>query len=389
MAAWSPTAEGFGAVFRRPAFPLAEIVWRWSFGAAGVGLCMLSLLAYLDTLPVSGTDRVLLQTRHPVLVGHALAHILRGSAARFVFAGVLLATGLAVLWILLASLARATILNSLVVYVRGRVRRVCTNADSPADLAADEKPWRFRSLIGLSFLRAALLFAALMSIAGAVFVSSALSSEAVPGLAFLLFLPLAFMTAFFWWSLNWFLSIASVFVVREGQDTFTALSSAVQLCRERLGPVAAVGTWFGLAHLTLFVIATSVVGFSLSFAALVPPGFILAGILLVTLVYFALVDALYLGRLAGYVAILEAPVLPPLAPATFGPGSPPSGLAIYPANSMVDRDELILSDQAHGAPSTQPSAINIQPAPVDQGELILGDPEFGASNPLRQERLKP
>src|SRR5215831_12272876 len=103
MAAWSPTTEGFRAIFRRPTFSLAEIAWRWSFGAAVVALCTLSFFAYLDTLPVSGTDFLLLRTRHPVLVSHALSHILRGSAARFVVAAALLSTALAVLWILLAS----------------------------------------------------------------------------------------------------------------------------------------------------------------------------------------------------------------------------------------------------------------------------------------------
>jgi hypothetical protein len=392
MAAWSPTAEGFRAIFRRPVFSLAEVAWRWSFGVAGVGLCTLSLLAYLDTLPVSGTDLALLRTRYPVLVGHALSHILRGSAARFVVAGVLLAAGLAVLWISLASLGRMAILKSLVAYMRGRARQASTYADAPLGLDPIEKPCRVRSLVGLNFLRAALMLTALASLAGAALVSRAISPESIPGLAFFLFLPLAILTAFFWWSLNWFLSIASVFVVREGQDTFTALSSAVQLCRERLGPVTALGTWFGLAHVILFVIATGAVIFSFSLAALVSPGLVLAGVLMLTLAYFALADTLYLGRLAGYVAILEAPVS--LVPTTFEPGGPQSGLGMDPANSRVDQDELIFSDRvsstvADSAASSQPSGVNLQPVPVDQDELILGDPELGSSDPLRQERLKP
>ena len=386
MAAWSPTAEGFRAIFRRPVFSLAEIAWRWSFGVAGVGLCTLSLLAYLDTLPVSGTDLALLRTRYPVLVGHALSHILRGSAARFVVAGVLLAAGLAVLWISLASLGRMAILKSLVAYMRGRARQASTYADAPLGLDPIEKPCRVRSLVGLNFLRAALMLTALASLAGAALVSRAISPESIPGLAFFLFLPLAILTAFLWWSLNWFLSIASVFVVREGQDTFTALSSAVQLCRERLGPVAALGTWFGLAHVILFVIATGAVIFSFSLAALVPPGLVLGGVLMLTLAYFALADTLYLGRLAGYVAILEAPVL--LVPATFEPGSPQTVLGMDPANSRVDQDELIFSDQADVV-SAQHSALSIQPAAVDQHEAILCDPDSAGSGPSVKEDTEP
>ena len=374
MAAWSPTAEGFRAIFRRPAFSLAEVVWRWSFGAAVVVLCTLSFLAYLNTLPVSGTDLFLLRTRHPVLVGHALSHILRGSAARFLFGGVVWVTGLAVLWILLATLGRASILQSLVAYMRGRASQVSTRADDRADLDQREKSWRVRSVVGLNFLRVALLLTALASLFGATLVTGDIASESIPGLGLFLFFPWAGLTAFFWWSLNWFLSIASVFVVREGQDTFTALSSAVGLCRDRLGSVTAVGVWFGLAHIVLFMIATTAVGFSLSLAALVLPGIVLAGILMVTLAYFALADALYLGRLAGYVAILEAPMLPAAAPLPFGAGGSSSALSVQPANSMVDQDELILSDPANEA-SRQHSALSIQPAAVDQDERILSDQE--------------
>ena len=374
MAAWSPTTEGFRAIFRRPVFSLAEIAWRWSFGAAVVVLCTLSFLAYLDTLAVSGTDLLLLRTRHPVLVGHALSHILRGSFARLVVAAALLSAALAVLWILLASLGRVTILESLLAYVRRRARQASPPANRQSNVDLIEKPWRIDSLMGLNFLRAALFLTALASLFGAVLVSSTMSSESVPGLSFLVFLPWAALTVLFWWSLNWFLSIAAVFVVREGQDTFTALSTAVQLCRERLGPVAAVGAWFGLAHVVLFVIATAAVGIPLSLAAFVPPGFVLAGILVVTLAYCALADALYLGRLAGYVAILEAPALPrPISP-RFGPGGPPISLSVLPAASMVDQDEVILSDHAE-TPSTQPSAPSIQPAAVDQDERILSDQE--------------
>ena len=68
MAAWSPTIEGFRSIFRRPALPLAEVAWRWSFGAAAFVLVGLGLLEYLNTLPVSPTDLLMLRTGHPVLV---------------------------------------------------------------------------------------------------------------------------------------------------------------------------------------------------------------------------------------------------------------------------------------------------------------------------------
>src|ERR1700756_509742 len=78
MANWSPTLEGFRTVFRRPSLPLAEIAWRWSFGAAAVLLIVFGFFEYLDTLPVSGVDLFLLRSRQPFMVSQALARIFGG-----------------------------------------------------------------------------------------------------------------------------------------------------------------------------------------------------------------------------------------------------------------------------------------------------------------------
>src|SRR5205823_12198198 len=80
MASFSPTAEGFRILFRRPIIPLAEIAWRWSFAAAAWFLAAMFLLQYADTLPVKALDRLLLASQQPVLVGHGLHRIFEGSA---------------------------------------------------------------------------------------------------------------------------------------------------------------------------------------------------------------------------------------------------------------------------------------------------------------------
>jgi len=98
-----------------------------------------------------------------------------------------------------------------------------------------------------------------------------------------------------WSSVSWLLSLASIFVVGQGQDTFGALSASVGLCRDRFGPVAAVGTWFGLVHIVLFMLATSVVTFPLAFAQILPGPVVLIAVLLLTLIYFAIVDTLYIA----------------------------------------------------------------------------------------------
>jgi hypothetical protein len=352
MSSWSPTAEGFRTMFRRPALSLAEVSWRWSFGAAACVLLSLGFMAYLDTLPVDRTDLLLLRTGQPVLLAKAFSHILQGSALRVALASIVLFSALALLWILLASVGRGATLLSLLDYIRERALHFASSAGTTTPqtsvlVGADTSHnRRLRSLAGLYFLRAALALAAGAAAIGAVIVAGFISTKSNPRLGLAVFFAAATILLLWliWSSISWFLSTASIFVVHQGKDTFAALSSTVDLCRERFGPVVAVGTWFGLAHLVLFLIATSVVAFPFAFFPLVPLGVVLTAVLLLTLVYFAFVDTLYIGRLAGYVAILEAPPMPP--PPVVPVAVPPS--TDHPATSteiaMVDQDEVILSD---------------------------------------------
>ena len=151
-----------------------------------------------------------------------------------------------------------------------------------------------------------------------------------------MFLPVAGLICYLLWALNWLLSLAGLFAVREGNDAVGAIASATALCRERTGPVFAVTTWMGLAHLVAFVGATTVASIPLGFAGVVPWRLIVAADIVVTLVYFAVADWLYMARLAGYVFIVEAPQAL-LAPSPLPKQGPP-------LQTTVDRNELILSD---------------------------------------------
>jgi hypothetical protein len=364
MSRISPTLEGFRAAFRRPSLTLAEIAWRWTVGATATVLVAFSLLEYLDTLPVTGGDILLLRTRQPILIGQALGHIFRGSAPRIVMAELLAAVALTCLWIVAASMGRATTVRSLIDYFSEK-RNVTNEGEELVPLtdraAPSPKGSRLGSLLRLNFLRAAVTLAALLALVGTVIlvhvVSASLSNGASPagvtaansappadpaaGIAFLLFFPLAGLIFLVWSTLNWVLSLAGVFAVRDAdarKDALGAVSAAVSFCRERSGAVFAVSTWAGLAHLTIFVVATTVVSMPLSLAQIVPARVVLAAVVLITVAYFAVADLLYMARLAGYVCIAEMPeeLLAPIAPAP---------LPALPAlNTTIDRDEPILSD---------------------------------------------
>src|SRR5262249_19288820 len=161
MRSFSPTAEGFRLIFRRPSIPLAEIAWRWSFAAAAWFLGVMFLFEYADSLPVTRLDRLLLATQQPVLVLRAIRRIFEGSAFRFTRAGVLMTLALVVAWIVLASVGRAVTMRSLT---------------EELELGA-AVPWSrktVRSLVAINFLRAAVMLAAVTAGIGSLLLASSM-----------------------------------------------------------------------------------------------------------------------------------------------------------------------------------------------------------------------
>jgi hypothetical protein len=328
MARRSPTLIGFKTAFTRPSFALAEIAWRWSVGFAIASLLMFAAIEYLDSLPVTYSEQLLFRTRQPGLIFRALSHILHGSSLRLMIAGLLLSITLSAAWILLASLGRGATVNGLLGLLQ--------QAEEEA------RPFHLRSLIGLNFLRLGLTLAAAIGCISAVLLGGAVSpsDNPSPGGAMLICLFVVMLIALAWSVLNWFLSLSAVFIVADGRDTFSAISSAVGFCRDHLGPLIATNTWFGVAHMVALSIASSAVAFPLAFAGLLPKAVVLGGMLLVVLLYFAVVDFLYVGRLAAHIAILLEPEAVPVeevaAPFTVG----------------IDHTELILSDLPNLIPET-------------------------------------
>ena len=342
----SPTAEGFRAALRRPLLTFAEISWRWVVGATATLLFFFGLLEFLNTLPVTSGELLFLRSRQPFLVAQALAHILRGSVARGLISLIIAAVLMALLWIIAASAGRIATVGAMVEYFRERFAgpnaAIGSRAESESEITSNVSPGRqFLTLYRLNFLRVALAVAAIVGVIGAGVVAGFASTpqHPRPAMASLVFIPLVGVICIIGYALNWLLSLAAVFAVRDGEDVIGAIAAAAALCRERTAAVMAVGTWTGLAHLVVFVGASTIVGFPLGLAGLLPWRLVALGLIVVTLAYFAVADWLYTARLAGYVCIAEMPESLLAPPPIEAPSPQPP-----PLESTIDRDEPILSD---------------------------------------------
>jgi len=343
MARISPTAEGFRTAFRRPLFTFAEITWRWVVGATTSALLLFGFFEFLNTLPVNNTELLFLKSRQPFLISQAIAHILHAGLYRGFLSLLLAIVLLCLLWMIAAALGRMTVARAVLDHVRGQIAQKAT-ANGIAYEEAAGVPDRSPSLalLRLNFLRVSVLLAALIALRGASILAGFASSntDPRPGLVFLIFCPIAIAIGLAAFGLNWLLSLASVFAVRDGSDAIDAIIAAVGLCRERAGAVSAVSFWTGLAHLVAFVVATTVVAMPLSLAPVLAWRLVLLAVILLTLVYLAIADWIYTARLAGYAFIMEMPgsfwVPPPPRPVP--PQSAPA------VSRTIDKDELILSD---------------------------------------------
>ena len=359
----TPIREGFRAIWRQPSIFLAELAWRWSWGGAALILTGLALFEYLHTLVVTPTELMLLRLKHPLAVSRAMADIFHGSGPRVVLTALVLIPAFALLWILLGALGRFTTLRALV-----------------AQVEQDWTPNRgaIRSLIGLHGLRVALALAGLLSFLGAALVASSVSTRNNPHLGFatLLFIPLAGLVSVIWSWVNWFLSISTIFTVRDGADTFGSVAAALEFCRRSGRKTTPVSFWFGAMHLVAFVIGTTVVAYPLALASLIPPGITLLLMAFVLLAYFAVADYLYLARLAGYLAIVERDSNPRSALETAVPV-----LRTQPARQML---APLQPQPAQPMPINSPAK---PPTPAD-GEILaetLADEPLFSSRPLADE----
>jgi hypothetical protein len=283
---------GFRAAFRRPEVVVAEIVWRWAFGAAAGAIVAVALLRFLASLTVTEGDLFGLRSGLPPLMADAILHIFEGAGARLLRLTLVSAAAIAVLWMLAASAGRAATLRALV-------------ADVPASFRARHA---LGSLLGVNFFRVFVTFlGALAAVGAAILAGHAANLTEDPSILMfnVVFLALLFVACLAWSTLNWYFSLAPIFVVRDHRSAFASVADAVHLVRRRNWDMAVVSTLYGLLKLFAIAVATVLSLLPLGFIAEWPWELTTAVLVVIALAYFAVADVLYIARLASYLLIAD------------------------------------------------------------------------------------
>jgi hypothetical protein len=304
MAHRSPTLEGFRVIFRRPSLTLAEIAWRWSFWGAVVFLTGVLLIEYLDSLPVGPRDLLFLDSGQPSLIGKALAHIFMGSGLRLALGATIIISAAGLAWTIIGAVGRSVSLRAIRDYV---VEQLSSGEELHSTGSV-------RSLVGINLLRLVLALMTFVAVIGSVVLPARVFAAYHPksGWLFLWTLLLLGMVSLIWATLNWSLSLAGVFVVRDGRDALGAMAAAARFSRERSGGLWAINFWFGLMHITMFAIGMTIASSVVSMAQILPGKVILTTLFLVALIYFVLADAIHVGRMAAWFCLAETPLMPPV-----------------------------------------------------------------------------
>lgn len=272
--------SGFRAIRRDPAIFLLELVWRWSFGALAFLLLFLAGLTIFGSTDLErflGAER----SRDPFLIVTAILKLVRVFDHRPLF--FLVALAVTLLWVILGALGRTMSLRRILnepYLIRFRNILIL-------------QAWRsFFLWIGVAGTTASLMFSAWM----------ATRSEKPDHVIFyVLLIPLLTTFGIFCSVVNWYLSLAVVCSQRN-ETANAAIQRAMVLAGSHPAAVLGVSAFFVILRVLVFLVAFVVAVFSAGLLV-ASPRLLFGCLTLVTLVYCAWADLLYVCRLHAYVTL--------------------------------------------------------------------------------------
>jgi hypothetical protein len=285
--------EGFRILRREPALFVMELLWRWCFG---LGLLALAFIAYSrlrQAILISDADQAILHSNDPLAFASSVAAIIAGSQAVILRTLAQLFAVAAVLWIAAAAPGRAVL-----------TRLICRRlaADYGLSMAADS-PRVFRFVL-LMMARVLMLLILLIGYLGGAVIAVKVDPVGKNLLKDALIVLASLAVSFLVWScVNWVLSLAPIFVVRDGAGALDSIVAALAFIGRASSHLVAIALW----NSTLRGLATT--GITLAAVATVVWGphhhawFTYAMLAVETMAYLLFSDYLLLARLAAYCSV--------------------------------------------------------------------------------------
>jgi len=295
----SPTRHGFRTVWREPSLALAEIAWRWVWGASALLIAWFAARGYMHSLTVSNYDQFRLNSGNPQWMAEAITHIFSGSGPTLFRLICIITPAAVVLWIFAAGFGRAATLRALL--------NNGSNINNGSLVGRTLALHLWRVVIGTM---------AMVGIAASFLLGAVLMARSEPPqpLFFIaVFFPLALVFTVIRSRINWFLLLANIYAAA-GKRAGAGFGEATRVFKRRSGEFMSVGTVIGIIRIVLMGAMTVFTFALLPGVGKVPGKFLWTVFALATLAYFAVSDWLYVVKLAAYARIIQSDAAADTAP---------------------------------------------------------------------------
>lgn len=294
-----------------------ELLWRWSFG---LGLLALLFYAYShlrEAVLISDAGMAALHSHDPMTVLRAAAGLVVSIEPLLLRTAVQISAAAAVLWVVSSALGRGPITRTL-------ARRLAS--ECRVSLPPDAPRWEAYALLKMGCV--AMLLILLIGYMGGILLATALDAAGTNILVAVLIVVASLAVAALVWSyVNWVLSLAPIFVARDGLAALDAVVAALAFMGRNHSRLVAVAAWNATLR-GLFATAITLAGIATVALHSRMPGWSAAVLLVAeTLLYLLVSDYLLLARYAAYIAVAvhELAEGAPLGQVSGHPPASPSG----------------------------------------------------------------
>jgi hypothetical protein len=286
-------SEGFRILRSDPALVWLDLLWRWSFGLGLLAVLFLAYTRLRQAILISEADQAIFTSEDPLAIANAGAALIAASQPLLLNVLAQICGAAAVLWIIAGVPGRG-----LTARLIGR--RLA--ADYGVAIAPDAPRWTAFALLTMArvLMLLILLIGYLAGVLIAVRVDVARQNLLADALIVLVSLAIS---AVVWSGVNWVLSLAPIFVVRDGVGPLDAIVAALAFIRRRYAYLVAIALWNSTLR-GLVATAITLAGVATVIwrpqHALWPTVLLLA---LETVLYLLASDFLLLARFAAYSSV--------------------------------------------------------------------------------------
>ena len=292
----NPVTQGFRIAWRRPSLWVWEILWRWAFGLAALGLLFYAYRVLSGSISITEADALAWRNRDVMGLATSLVQIIEDNERMLLSLALRLLPTISVLWVVLSTFGRYVTLNSLV---------------------ESREQFSFRSVFWLQALRVLSMWLGTFVLIATIGIEGQIATGgAKPDFAlyYIMVLPSLLVIAVVLSIVNWYLALAPVCLCAGANSAWRALRMALALGRSHRPEFASASFLSMLLRVAGIMIAFVICVATSGWMGPAPRAYTTL-VVTVTLAYFAFADFLFAARQASFVEIARRP---PLVVATEG-----------------------------------------------------------------------